>query len=149
MTNRRQFLSGCSTLALAASLSPTALSAASVFSREAAPEQLSYEAFSKCLGSSFILQRDHAPKVALKLTRVRQHQPSEFDSPNAPDARHEKFSLLFRGPQSAALTQNTYTFGHSQVGRFEMFIVPVGVKDETHGYYEAIFNRAVGLPVGA
>ncbi len=149
MTNRRQFISGCSTLVLTASLSPTALSAASVFSREAAPEQLNYKAFSKCLGSNFILQRDNAPNVALELTHARPQQPSPFECANVPDAGHERFSLMFCAPKSAALPQNTYTFEHSQIGRFEMFIVPMGVKDETHGCYEAIFNRAVGGPFGA
>src|SRR5580692_11562176 len=110
MTNRRQFLSGCSTLALAASLSPTALSTASVFNREVGSEQLSYEAFSKCLRSRFILKRDNEPNVALELTHAQQQEPSRFESANAPDAGHERFSLMFRGPHSDVLPQNTYSF---------------------------------------
>jgi hypothetical protein len=144
MTNRRQFISGCSTLALAASLSPTALSAASVFNREAEPEQLSYEAFARCLGTTFLLRRGNESVVALELTRARQQEPSLFESANAPDAGHERFSLMFRGPQSDGLPQNTYSFEHGRLGRFEMFIVPVGVKDERHGNYQAVFNRPAG-----
>jgi len=144
MTSRRQFLSGCSTLALAATLSPSALSATSVFSRDAALEQLSYETFSKCRGSNFILQRDNEPSVALVLADVRQHQPSKFESANAPDASHETFSLMFRGPHKDGLPQNTYAFAHERLGRFEMFIVPMGVKDEMHGFYQAVFNRPLG-----
>jgi hypothetical protein len=149
MTNRRQFLSGCSTLALAATFAPTALPAASLFSRNAGPDQLTFATFSRCLGSAFVVRRADAPSVALEMTQARRQPVSSLDAADAPDAHHEKFSLLFRGPQSAALTQNTYAFEHSHIGRFEMFIVPVGVKDESHVCYEAIFNRAVGGPVGA
>jgi hypothetical protein len=141
MNSRRQFLSRCSTLALAAAVSPTALSAASVFSREAGPEQLTYEAFAKCLNSTFILQRETEPGVTLELTDACQQQPSGLDAAQAADASHQKFSLMFRGPQTAVLPQNTYTFEHGRLGRFEMFIVPVGVQNQTHGCYEAIFNR--------
>jgi hypothetical protein len=141
MTSRRQFLSGCSTLALAAAVSPAALSAASVFGREAGPELLTYKAFSKCLNSTFILHREAEQDVRLELTDACEQQPSGFETALAADASHEKFSLMFRGPQTAVLPQNTYTFEHGRLGRFEMFIVPVGVQNQTHGCYEAIFNR--------
>jgi hypothetical protein len=141
MTNRRQFLSGCSTIAIAAAVSPTVLSAASFACGDDASAQLTCATFAKFLGSSFLVRREKEPKVDLELTHVRERSTSHLDRPNAFDARHEKFSLEFRGPQSAPLPQNTYSFEHRQLGRFEMFIVPVGVKDETHGYYQAVFNR--------
>ena len=141
MTNRRQFLSGFSTLALAAAFSPTTLSATSVFTPYADAEQLSFAAFSKSVGSTFIVRREAKSRVELELIRAHRQPASRFETANAQDAAHEKFSLMFRGPQSAALGQNTYAFEHREIGRFEMFIVPVGLKDESHGYYQAIFNR--------
>ncbi len=143
MTTRRQFLYGCSTLAFATALSPPALSAASVFSRNAEPRQVTYDAFSKCLGSTFVVKRQDQPGVALELIRARRQPASRLAKANALDARHEKFSLLFRGPRSMALDQNSYTFEHGEMGRFEIFIVRVGVEDKSHEYYEAIFNRPV------
>jgi hypothetical protein len=142
MPNRRQFLSECSTLtfALAAAFSPGALSAASLLSGQA-DEQLSFASFSKCLGSTFVVRRGTEPDVALELFRAHQLPTLPLAKANALDASHEKFSLMFRGPQSAALAQNTYTFEHRQMGRFEMFIVPAGMLDEEHGYYQAVFNR--------
>lgn len=149
MINRRRFLFGSSALALTATFSPIALSAASFFRRDTRPPHLTYAAFCKCLGSSFVVQCGTAAEVVLDLTHVRQQAASPLAAPNAPDADHEKFSLLFRGTQSAGLPQNTYTFEHSQMGRFEMFIVPVGPKDKMHGYYQAIFNRPPGRSVAA
>jgi uncharacterized protein DUF6916 len=145
MTNRRQFLTGCSTLALAAAFPPPAISAATVFRRKPALGQLTYEAFSKCVGSSFILLRGAKPAVALELANARQQEPSRFESANAPDAGHERFSLMFCGPHSDVLPQDTYSFEHGRLGRFEMFIVPMGVKEETHCYYQAVFNRPLGV----
>ena len=151
MTNRRQFLSGCSTLALAAAFSPAALSAAPIVNQDAGVDQLSYTTLSQCQGSEFIVRPASAPAVALELTRASLHQPSYPGAATAPDAGHRKFSLLFHGPKSAPLTQDTYTFEHSRIGRFEMFIVPVGAQKETHSHihYEAVFNRPAGRFVAA
>jgi hypothetical protein len=54
------------------------------------------------------------------------------------------FVLRFRvGRRRAPLTQGTYEIAHGRLGRFPLFLVPMG--DDEHGrYYEAIVNR---LPV--
>src|ERR1039458_8331420 len=98
MTNRRQFLFGCSTLAVAATFSPAALSAASVFSPTAGPEHLTYATFSQCQGSAFLVQHGTGPDVALELTSARPQPASRLGAASAPDAHHEKFSLLFPWP---------------------------------------------------
>jgi len=70
------------------------------------------------------------------------------------DGGTESFSLVFRGETTRALGQNTYAFDHSRLGRFEMFIVPVGRENQDGCYYEAVFNRtppeslALGRGVG-
>lgn len=55
--------------------------------------------------------------------------------------RGESFSLCFRGDATRRLGQNTYSFDHSRIGRFEMFIVPIGREDQSGCFYEAVFNR--------
>ena len=52
--------------------------------------------------------------------------------------RSEPFALLFRGPAEQALRQDTYEVEHPALGRFLLFIVPVGF-DEAGRYYEAVF----------
>lgn len=58
------------------------------------------------------------------------------------DAEGEVFSIVFSGPQSEPLEQDTYTIEHGELGEFDLFIVPIGPAGET-AQYEAIFNRAV------
>ncbi|HYG35064.1 MAG TPA: hypothetical protein VEC99_09785, partial [Clostridia bacterium] len=55
----------------------------------------------------------------------------------------EAFSLLFQGAADSALSQGTYRFQHSELGSFDMFIVPRS-QDKGGQYYEACFNRLVG-----
>lgn len=56
--------------------------------------------------------------------------------------RQEAFSITFRGPGEPLLEQRIYPFKHEHIGRFELFIVPIG-KDEDGIYYEAVFNRLI------
>ncbi len=55
------------------------------------------------------------------------------------DDNSECFFLLFEGPADLPLTQETYTVKHSELGKFQIFVVPSanngGLK------YEAHFNR--------
>ena len=55
-------------------------------------------------------------------------------------ARQERFSLFFTGPLDPFLPQGTYKMEHSQLGSFELFLVPVA-RDEDGFSYEAAFNR--------
>lgn len=54
---------------------------------------------------------------------------------------HPAFSLIFEGAQEDFLAQGMYKFSHSELGEFDLFIVPIGPE---HGKnqmrYEAIFN---------
>jgi len=52
-----------------------------------------------------------------------------------------QFSILFQGPANLFLPQRTYTLEHEILGKFDLFLVPVG--KNTKGFeYEAVFNRA-------
>ena len=50
----------------------------------------------------------------------------------------ESFSLLFRGPDERALLSGVYTFQHAALGKFSLFLSPVGQAGDS---YEAVVNR--------
>jgi hypothetical protein len=52
----------------------------------------------------------------------------------------ECFGVVFRGPRTALLQQETYTVEHGSLGKFDMLVVPITSRKEGQ-YYEAIFNR--------
>lgn len=50
------------------------------------------------------------------------------------------FRLVFRSLYDVNLSQKTYSFSHSQLGKFDLFITPAGI-DGRMRYYGAIINR--------
>jgi len=140
-TNRRQFLVGCSTLTVAAGLTPAAVLASPLRTRNVSLERISVERFAACRGANFKVLRPNAVAVSLRLVEVTPWQGSYPQTPGAEDGQNEKFSLLFQGMNGPTLDQDTYLFEHSGIGQFAMFIVPIGSMDTSHDYYEAVFNR--------
>lgn len=55
-----------------------------------------------------------------------------------PEAR--SFQLLFHGPDQYLLPQKMYPFEHGNLGRFDLFITPVGRRPGLIEY-QAVFNR--------
>jgi hypothetical protein len=54
--------------------------------------------------------------------------------------RQEQFALTFRGPLHGFLGQGTFPVEHPVLGRFDLFLAPIGQKPD--GFlYEAVFNR--------
>jgi hypothetical protein len=140
-TNRRQFLLGCSTLTVAASLTPAAVLASPLRTRSVSLERISLEKFAACCGAKFKVLSPNSTPAGLRLVEVTPWQPSYPQTPGAEDGANEKFSLLFQGVNGAVLNQDTYLFEHPGIGQFAMFIVPIGTMDTSHDYYEAVFNR--------
>ncbi|WP_348943791.1 hypothetical protein ABHF33_09790 [Chitinibacter sp. FCG-7] len=61
-------------------------------------------------------------------------------APGSTDSRH--FSLIFSGQPTPHLPQCTYHFVHAMLGRFDLFIVPIGPDRQTgQMLYEAIINQ--------
>ena len=50
------------------------------------------------------------------------------------------FSLVFQGPKSLPLRQETYTISHGKLGTFKLFAVP-GDTSGAGMHYEALINR--------
>ncbi len=95
---------------------------------------LNYARFSAAVGTTF--QVFDGEPVPLKLVEVNLRKPGAGDSAKCDEA----FSLLFAGPKNRFLPQRLYFFTHEAMGRFPLFIVPVG-QDATTFHYEAVFSR--------
>ena len=53
----------------------------------------------------------------------------------------ECFSLVFQGPRSLPLRQETYTITHDTMGSFQLLIVPGSQNNPLGRHYEAVINR--------
>lgn len=92
---------------------------------------LTHEAFSQNLNTKFQVVLDENTTVELELVEVSEVKLHP---------RQEEFAVEFRGPLEMFLDQGVRDFAHEQLGRFELFIVPVE-RDAQGFYYEAVFNR--------
>jgi hypothetical protein len=97
--------------------------------------------FSPLVGDRFKITADGNQQLDLELLEVADRSPMV----NAPDGakRQECFSMIFRGPAAHPLAQKTYPFAHPKMGKFDLFIVPVG-QSGAGIEYEAVINRMVG-----
>lgn len=141
MTNRRQFLWGCSALTLTASFAPAACFSSLRPLREVTLDQVSFASLSAQVGTGFSLVCSPAAPATLQLVEATLTPSIHPQAHRAEDAGNEKFSLLFCGPKEPVLTQDTHLFEHAGIGRFEMFIVPIGAEDPNRSFYQAVFNR--------
>ena len=92
---------------------------------------LTHEAFTQHANTKFQVMLDENTAVELELVGVSELKLHP---------RQEEFSLEFRGPLNMFLGQGLRNFEHEQMGKFELFIVPVE-QDAQGFYYEAVFNR--------
>jgi hypothetical protein len=92
---------------------------------------LTHEAFARQANSKFQVEIDENTNVDLELTEVSELKLYP---------QQEEFALVFRGPLDMFLGQGARYFKHDQIGRFELFIVPIR-QDAQGFYYEAVFNR--------
>jgi len=96
---------------------------------------LTFPVFAKALNTGFRLQIDPGNVLDLELIEA----VDELEGKQAPPGR-EAFSLTFRGAHSEPLGQGTYSLNHTDMGTFDIFLVPIR-HDDTGTYYQAIFNR--------
>src|SRR4051812_4173245 len=141
LPTRRRFLGTCSTLAITAAMGPASALKAAV-SRQRFASEISYADFAARVHKAFLVRNGDKVLGALTLAQTRELSAKPAANGKALDAGSEQFSLLFSGSRRRPLGQDTYTFEQAQLGRFDMFIVPVGRNDESLNYYEATFNRA-------
>jgi hypothetical protein len=103
-------------------------------------DQITLANWLQLVDTSFLVSTDPAPPAELRLVKLNRaaHLASESSKTAAP--KIESFSLIFHGPGNRPLSQKTYRFEHPQLGCFDLFIVPTGLRPEAWEY-EAIFNR--------
>jgi hypothetical protein len=95
--------------------------------------------FGAQLRTTFSIHLSLTPVVEVELVEVAERDSGGARHPHSA-AIQERFSLVFRGPDSQVLQQGIYQLQHDRLGAFELFLVPVG--QDNHGvYYEAVFNR--------
>lgn len=103
-------------------------------------EQLNFESFAGLVKTRFRVWVNDQDALDLELSEITP--PSVVSTGGAKGPRYENFALLFRGPADRLLAQRTYWFESPPIGRFELFIVPVG-RDPDGIRYQATFNRLV------
>ena len=132
-TSRRNFLRTGSLVALAAGIPLASLERVLGSDRTALSiAGLTRKNFAEHLNTDFIIHHAQS-KVSVRLVEV--------ENLRAATPQGEAFSLLFRGDHSTALTQNTYVIEHGKLGRFSFLLVPMGTRDKSAVFYEAIINR--------
>ena len=92
---------------------------------------LTQETFSAQANTKFQVLVDENTTVELELVEVSELKLYP---------QQEEFAIEFRGPSDMFLPQGVRDFAHEQMGKFELFIVPIR-QDEQGYYYEAVFNR--------
>ena len=98
-------------------------------------DQVTHATFAAVLGSAFRLETTPGQVVSATLFEAREL----VDNRPASAAVRQPFSLLFRLPPGVRLPQRIYALEHDQLGRLDIFLVPV--RQEAEGLVlEAIFN---------
>jgi hypothetical protein len=131
MGTRRRFIRACSALAASAVLLPVAPLPAARRWQKVSLAGVAFGTLAAQVNSRFFLHHSNGTEQPLVLIGADRADGADF----------ERFSLLFRGNADSLLGQDTYIFEHACLGRFEMFIVPVGRRGKVHCHYEAVFCR--------
>ena len=132
---RRKFLA----LASAASLGGAALMAGDALAAAGGNDlgKVTHTMFAPGVGTVFQIQTAAGKSVAVWLVKA-----TALPKVTRKKAKRTTFSLLFRGPTSPILGQNTYDIQHTKLGALKgVFIAYVGLdKGKKNSYYEAIFS---------
>jgi hypothetical protein len=96
------------------------------------------DTFAPLTGATFQLHLAGAESVDMVLESVTEIPVTGWRPEEA--ASHRKpFTLVFLGPPSFVLPQAIYPFEHDDIGRFEIFIVPIG-RTAQGVSYEVVFS---------
>ena len=95
-------------------------------------DQLSVDDFTPRVGEAFEVDLGDQGRIPLTLASTEE-RPTGTSDLRAP------FSLLFRGPCEPALPQMIYPVANAELGRLEIFLVPVGPQGDAMRY-EAVFG---------
>ncbi len=105
-------------------------------------DQLKLETFAPLVGSKFRVYTEAAAFIEVELMEATEFRGHGDKPAPGTGVIQESFSVIFDGPDKRFLPQGTYVFEREGLGRFELFIVPVGRKPGAF-QYQAVFNRLV------
>ena len=94
-------------------------------------DQLKPDLLASHIGTTFDILNDPANVFSLTLKSVVEHEKTKHN---------QAFSLFFHGPPTPFLHQAIYTLKHTELGEFEIFLVPV-TREQDGFEYEAVFTR--------
>jgi hypothetical protein len=97
-------------------------------------EELREEVFAQHLNTKFYVPLEQR-RVELELVKVAGDK-STLDKIEGVS----RFVLYFQGPGDFYLPQRTYRFEHDALGTLEIFIVPIGQRNNQYEY-EAVFSN--------
>jgi hypothetical protein len=95
--------------------------------------------FAENLGTKFTFSLGGVKLTEVTLIEVNDLNPP-FVKGNGTTSR-ECFSVVFQGPRSLPLGQDTYTIDHSRLGNFQLLVVPGDARYKAGLHYEALINR--------
>jgi len=134
---RRKFIGSSALAALAAALGNAA--GGSAFGRDSkGPHPLSYlkrEHFEPFIDTSVRIRNDEGRTAVVRLREAAELK-NQLNTERG--YAGESFRLTFESPRKTDLGQATYHFEHENLGRFSLFLVPIGGSGV---HYEAIVNR--------
>jgi hypothetical protein len=91
--------------------------------------------FAPYVGTEFRVHLGQSKTIRIKLVEVKDLPGDERGD--------QSFSLLFAGPKGKPFPQKTYEVEHGALGKFSLFLVPVGLRKGARSeYFEAVFNRS-------
>jgi len=99
-------------------------------------EELDFSVFAQWVNASFLVRTETGETLELVLAEAR---PAPEAGPATAPAT--SFSLIFHGPDRLLLPQAIRTLEREGVGRFALFLVPIGRRPGRFEY-QAVFNRA-------
>ena len=97
-------------------------------------DRLTVDDFAPAVGDKFSFDAGEPGRFELELVEAR---PAE--SPGPGWEGRAPFNLLFRGPAEPVFGQQIFPLEHPELGRLEIFLVPVG-RNEHGADYEAVFS---------
>ena len=97
---------------------------------------VTFDTFAGREGEVFGIQFADA-RLELELAEVSR-MPEDWGHADRPDP----FSLVFHGPADHVLPQHVWPLDHDELGRLEVFLVPLGPQGPDGGpmLYEAVFT---------
>ena len=97
---------------------------------------LTHDVFARRVSEQFDVTVGEGTSITLVLVEATE---SSVLGGHGPDGQERlQFSLVFRGPATQPLPQQTYRLRHAELGELDLFLVPLG-PDAEGMLYEAAF----------